>query len=415
VKIWIIKVGEPLPWLVGEDSNRLWRAGQLAECMRGRGHVVTFWASKFDHYQKRFRLDFEKTQANGIETVLLSSRGYKTNLSFERMMDHRDLAKSFKENTIGRNTPDLIVVAWPTIELAYTAIHFGISHDVPVVLDIRDCWPDIIYDKAPGLLEWIPRYLFLYEHMTKFSFKNATALTAVSKGILEWAQLRGAREASASRLDYFFYQTQYDFLDAEDCTEFWHSKGVDLYSREMIRIVWAGSLEPTLDLETCLRAIEVFSTQSESEIEFIFCGSGSMEQRVGELGWRLKNVVFVGQIGSLQLKSLLANSQIGFMCYPDRYDFNASIPNKVVDFCMAGMRLITNLNGELNTIVPRTEILRYRGGDVSSMVSVLKKIVSNKEIYKTPSPQTRLLFEKKFDASQVLPVVGEYLEQFGKQ
>jgi len=78
------------------------------------------------------------------------------------------------------------------------------------------------------------------------------------------------------------------------------------------------------------------------------------------------------------------------------------------------MRLITNLNGELNTIIASTEILSYRGGDVNSMVSVFNKIAADMKIYKTPSAQTRLLFEQKFDASRVLPVFCEYLEQFGE-
>lgn len=412
MKIWIIKVGEPLPWISGEEGKRLWRAGQLAEYMRDRDHAVTFWASKFDHYQKRFRHHGKKTHANGIETILLPSRGYKTNLSFDRVMDHRDLAKSFKKKLNGREIPDLIFVSWPTIELAYAAIHYGIENGVPVVLDIRDCWPDIIYDQAPGALKWLPRHLFRFEHMTKFSFKHATALTAVSKGMLEWAQLRGARETSANRLDHFFYQTQYDFLGEGDCEEFWCGKGIDLRSRKMIRIVWAGSLEPTLDLATCIRAIEVFSKQNDAAIEFVFCGSGSMQQSVVDLSQSLRNVVFVGQVDYLPLKSLLANSQLGFMCYPDRYDFNASIPNKAVDFCMAGMRIITNLRGELNSIIPVTEILSYREGDVSSMVSVFKAIITDRKKFKRPSTQTRLLFEQKFDASRVLPVVCKYLEQF---
>lgn len=415
MKIWLIKIGEPLPWLDGEQQSRLWRAGQLADYLSQRGHQVTFWGSKFDHYKKEFRDDSKPGSGLGPETILLKSRGYKKNISIDRVMDHRDLANDFKKNVSSHIKPDLIIAAWPTIELAYAALKFGILQGIPVVLDIRDCWPDIIYNQFPNYISWVPKLALPYEHMANFSFSNATAITAVSQGLLTWAHSKGSRSQEALKYDRVFYQSQHDYHIVESYNKFWQEKGIELTADDKIRIVWAGSLEPTLDLKTCLSAIKKFSEHDTSSIEFIFCGRGSMEQKVMDMSREMNNLIFAGFVGEQELKALLEKSDLGFMCYPDRFDFHASIPNKVVDYCMAGLRVITNLHGELSTIMPQSEMLYYPSGDVGKLATVFDEVCKEREWFKTKSGQNRLLFEKKFDATSVLPSFCAHVERIGKK
>lgn len=410
MNIWLIKVGEPLPWFSGEQHHRSWRMGQLAQFLQLNGHMVTFWASQFDHYSKNFRSHKNELIDSGFETILLESRSYSQNMSFRRVLDHRDLAKSFFKEARKLESPDLILVSWPTIELAYSAIMYGISNNVPVVLDVRDCWPDIIYQRVPNGLKWLPKYLLSYERMTKYSFQNANALTAVSNGLLNWAQTRGGRGDRANANDRFFYQAQYDHHVKESGNVFWKKKGIELTADDKVRIVWAGSLEPTLDLKTCLNAIESFSSRNNSKIEFIFCGRGSMEASVRALQKRISNFRFVGHVGETELRDLLAHSNFGLMCYPDRFDFHASIPNKLVDFCMAGMRVITNLDGVLSLLVSPGDALHYKAGDAFSLVEVFDMISINQKRFMAKSRNNRLLYEREFDASSVLPKFCEYLE-----
>jgi glycosyltransferase involved in cell wall biosynthesis len=246
--------------------------------------------------------------------------------------------------------------------------------------------------------------------MTKYSFQNASALTAVSNGLLNWAQTRGGRGNPANKNDRFFYQAQYDHHVKENGSIFWKKKGIELTANDKVRIVWAGSLEPTLDLRTCLNAIENFSSRNNSKIEFIFCGLGSMESSVLALQKRISNFRFVGHVGKTELRDLLAHSNFGLMCYPDRFDFHASIPNKLVDFCMAGMRVITNLDGVLNLLKSPGDALQYKAGDAFSLVEVFDMISTNQKRFMVKSRNNRLLYEKEFDASSVLPKFCEYLE-----
>jgi hypothetical protein len=53
MKIWIIKIGEPLEY--DYDNVRLLRSSILAKGLLDRSHNVYFFVDKFDHFSKKFR------------------------------------------------------------------------------------------------------------------------------------------------------------------------------------------------------------------------------------------------------------------------------------------------------------------------------------------------------------------------
>ena len=75
------------------------------------------------------------------------------------MRDQRLVARKFMECAGGENPPDLISSAYPTVELCKSAIVYGNRHRIPVVLDMRDMWPDIILDSMPKAVRPFGRIL----------------------------------------------------------------------------------------------------------------------------------------------------------------------------------------------------------------------------------------------------------------
>jgi len=55
MRVWVVSVGEPLPF--DEGHPRLLRAGILARMMAARGHDVTWWSSTVIHMQKTLRFN----------------------------------------------------------------------------------------------------------------------------------------------------------------------------------------------------------------------------------------------------------------------------------------------------------------------------------------------------------------------
>src|SRR5687768_16760322 len=139
----MVTIGEPLP--TDGESVRLLRCGILSDLLVRQGHEVLWWTSTFDHTQKRHRYsdDTGVTLHDGYRLQLLHGRGYPHNISWERLADHRTLARKFSKLAADEPRPDVVLCSFPTIELSREAIRYGERTGVPVILDVRDPWPDV--------------------------------------------------------------------------------------------------------------------------------------------------------------------------------------------------------------------------------------------------------------------------------
>ncbi|RIM94000.1 glycosyltransferase WbuB, partial [Staphylococcus shinii] len=137
MKIWIVSDGEPLP-IDGEDI-RLRRMGNLARILSERGHEVIWFSSNFEHYTKRFRSDSDKVinVNDNYKIVLLSTKGYKRNVSLDRYIHFKILASKFRILSLELNKPDVIVNTMTPIEIANEIKSFSENNNVKYIVDIR--------------------------------------------------------------------------------------------------------------------------------------------------------------------------------------------------------------------------------------------------------------------------------------
>ena len=143
VSIWLTQDGEPLPL---DSGARLMRTGILAEVLHSRGVRVDWFASRFDHTQKRQRsVASASAQIHpGYDIHLLSGPGYSGNVSLRRILHQRKIAQAFLSVAGKQDVPDLLIASYPSPELCAAAASFAEQHNVPLIVDVRDPWPDIL-------------------------------------------------------------------------------------------------------------------------------------------------------------------------------------------------------------------------------------------------------------------------------
>lgn len=417
MRAWVIKTGEPVPFLPGEQEERLFRAGQIVRALVERDHDVTWWTSQFYHQKKCFRDVLQNTIIAGKDgapnVICLGSRGYRRHVGVARFFDHWQLARNFGRLAPDLGKPDIIVCAWPTIELADAAVKFGQSVGCPVVVDIRDLWPDIIYEKLNRALPFkCDGFLLNYEAAARRTFQGASAATGLSQGMIDWAR---RRFGGTGRLDRVFHQSmtppEINTSVKEAAKRAWKEKGIDLDARKT-RLVWSGSLVPETDAETLLDAAALLNDDAAKEIEIIICGKGSLETEIRARARRLPNLKYGGWVDATELATLTEASHIGLLCYLDRFDFRVSVPNKVVDYCAASMRVLTNIGGEVPRLLESDGcLIKYPTGDSRALASVLTRIATNPHQYRKKHPPSRTVFEKHFDARRVQPDFCSWLEE----
>lgn len=413
MKIWIVKTGEPVPYIEEERGSRFLRAGQMAQYLSKADHDVTWITGQFDHQRKTQRnveTDREIDRDDGPNLLFLASSGYQRHISVRRFFDHWQIGRAFRKIAPTLSKPDIIVCAYPTIDLAFEVVQFGQKYDVPTVLDIRDLWPDVLSERLQSQLKHFPEFLaetaiWPYERKARIALGHATRITAITQAMLEWGQDKGKRTVLQSDEDFFVYQSklisqQPSATPGSKVEHYLNGKHLGQNS-DKTRIVWVGNIVADTDAQTLLTSIQNLSDNARKSIDFVICGRGALAPAFEELSEQYSNVIYFEWLEADDLSFLLNQSHIGLLCYLDRPDFQMSIPNKVVDYLAASMRVVTNLSGEVERLLGEHNILEhYPTGDSEALKRLFEKIAENRIQYLNRPAKAAELFDHYFDAKR---------------
>ncbi len=194
MNVWLLKIGEILPLQTG--ARRL-RTAMLADKLTERGHNVLWWASSFDHFGKKwiFNKDMEFQVNERLRIKALKGMGYKKNISLSRFIDHRMIAWKFRKFALRIEKPDMIVASMPSYDLAFEAARYAKKHGIPVLVDIRDQWPDIFIENVPPRFRGMARLILKKEFlMLKSLLGMADGLLSMTDPLLKWGLSYAGRE-----------------------------------------------------------------------------------------------------------------------------------------------------------------------------------------------------------------------------
>jgi len=199
MKVWLVEISDFLPEIDG--GNRMYRVGMLCKALVASGHAVVWWSSTFNHQRRRQRFDVSTTidLKEACRFRLLHGPGYKNSISLARWRHNRAIAKEFAVETEKVSTadrPDLIYACLPTLEVSEQAVIFGLKHDIPVVIDVRELWPDNYLAPFPKCLWPLVRLLLRSEFSRACRVLHySKAITASSPAYLDWGLKKAKRKA----------------------------------------------------------------------------------------------------------------------------------------------------------------------------------------------------------------------------
>ena len=271
MKIWFTEIGEPLPI---EDNVRLLRYGILTKALSLQGHEVVWWTSSFSHAVKKnvYHEDGDLL-IDGVTLRLIKGPGYRRNVSLQRVFHQKHFARAFLDKAVKYPLPDIIITPVPTLETAAAVVRFARTHHVPVLVDIRDEWPDEFVNMAPGSLRWLMK-LLLYGLFKRMSFIcwNATGIIAMSHRQLQYG-LAFAKRSPGNQDGVFPHGYTTQKLDERKLTEakhWWKKQGV---AEGVFVCCFFGTIGRFFNLETVIKAAGILSR--EFKIQFVLCGDGS--------------------------------------------------------------------------------------------------------------------------------------------
>lgn len=415
MRVWLVTVGEPLP--TDEGDQRLHRTGMLASSLRLQGHDVTWWTSTFDHYHKTQRWEDDNTSVldEHYRLQVVHSPGYAKNVSIRRIVDHNLHARRVRRRMFAEaDRPDVILCSLPTLELCRVAVDYGHVFGVPVIVDIRDLWPDIFLDAVPDWLHWAarPALLPMFQAATHVC-SRATAITGITSDFVDWGLAYAGRSRSDLDRDFplGYMNRSHPLPTVAEARQFWSDVGLD---RPVgLRVCFLGSLSWTMadEMFTVIEAARQLQMQGDN-VQFVICGSGENLEAHCKAAQGCDNIVFPGWVDAPRIRALMEMSSVGLLPYRSRADFARSIPNKVAEYLSAGLPVMSSLRGVTERLLEENDCgVTYQNGDASSLVQQLRALVSDGNRIQTMAWNATSLFAERFDATRVYDEMSDYLQE----
>ena len=417
--IWLIQRSEPTP----HDNNgmqRLMRTGILATELCDRGHQVLWWTSTFDHYNRRHRFNKDRRMQvrKGFEIQYLRGIGYKKNVSLSRIIDNNLVAAKFKNLASKEKIlPDLILSSIPTSELSLEATKLGRKNNIPVILDIRDLWPDVFLDVLPKFFSRVyPLFSRFMERKVKLSCRNANYITGITNKFVDW----GVNHAGRDRKKYD-QEFKLGYLPPEIVKnelqrgfKYWESIGLRQNNNELI-ISFIGTVGNVFDFEPIVEAAKILSNHN-SNIKFIISGNGEKLEYLKNKCKNLKNIIFTGWIFKYQILSLLKISDIGIAPYMPIPSFLETISNKAAEYLFGSLPIALSVNkGPLFKLLRQNNAGIFYGGSGEKLAEELLILSKDKKTLINLKNQAFYTYEKFLDGKIIYSKFINYLEFIGKR
>lgn len=435
MNLWIVNPFDDLPW----EAGRPMRYGSACRALSAAGHRVTWWSSDFHHRSKRRRspdagLPSPPTMKGahhgtlydhpeGFRIHLIPTPPYARNIGVARLRNHAAFARGWEQAAMEgvasgeHKKPDRIWVSLPPLDTAGCAYRLGRVWNVPVALDIQDAWPDTFLRLLPGpgfFQRVIGRVLFApWFRQARLAYRRAERITACAQSYLDLAAAQGARCPM-----HRWYHGTWEFPDLG------HRQHPGAFEAgNPLRLVYVGNLASTFDLETAIGAVSNLRNEGHP-VELHLAGVGEDERGLRALADSLappgspsvapgspdseRAVIFHGFLSGHALTALLVGCHAGLiLSHPDS---RVQIPIKLVDYCAAGLPVISSLTGECASVLGQAGCRRlYRFGDVASLTRELRHCLHDPGALRNESGRVRTVGETLFSNARNLPPLCEFL------
>ena len=424
MRFWLVQTGEELP--LDGPKTRLLRTAILAEELCARGHEVIYINASFNHQQKRQRnkrttiIAKNPFEGRNYDSVLLAGTAYRKNVSVGRLVSHMENAASFDAIAPSLPRPNAILCGFPPIELAERTAKFAQRNQIPCAMDCRDMWPEVIEERMPRPLRLLARFILLrMMRQKRVAMSGATAITGITDQFVDW----GLEAAGRTRqpMDRAFHlavsPTPLDSEALRQADNDWSAQlGVaNRANRRPIIGCFVGTLALRTDLLTIVDGANLLNEQQRKALQIVICGKGDLEAELAKRCAGNPAIILAGWQSAPKIAALMARSSFGILPYPNTSDFLASFPNKVGEYLMAGLPIMSGLAGVTGTLLAQNALaLHYQVGSPQSVADRFGAIIATGA---DPAVHQRAaaLGAAHFNPDHIYPDFADWLEQLAER
>lgn len=378
------------------------RYNSIAEMSAARNIDVELLTSSFYHTQKKQR-NYEIECL--YKATLINEPSYSKNITIKRIISHRLFAnRVIKHLKKLKEKPDVIYLFVPPTGLAKKVVKFANAHNIKVIIDVLDLWPEAFEMVLPKPLS---KLLLPMKKDVEYAYKNADAIVAVSKG---YSQRAAAVNKNTSTGTAVYIGTDLSVFDknAQNASEL----GGKL---RPITMAYIGMLGKSYDLITVMKAMKELIDDNFDKVEFLVMGSGPMQEKFEEYATNNDLPVrFTGRLSYEEMVKMLVKCDFGVNVLQGKAA--QSIINKHADYLSAGIPVINiQKDTEFSDLLSENNAgIVCPVGDISTLKNAIKELAENKELRDAMGKNSRKLAEKYFDRNITYGKIINLIEELGK-
>lgn len=339
--IWIVN-----HYAIPPSMGGLVRHYYFSKYLQKKGHTVKiFTSSKIHNTDINMIKDkslYREVMEDGVEYTFVRSKDYKGN-GLDRIINMMDLPfKTWKAMKLfyKKKKPDVIYTSSPDLFVAYFALLFGRKHKIPVVVEVRDLWPESIVEYN-GMSRKNPIIQILYQ-LEKWIYKKANQLIFTMEGGKDYIRDKGWDKAiDLNKVNYV--NNGVDLEEFEENKQRYKIHDRDLLDETKFKVIYMGSIRKVNNLETFINAAKLLKPYKNIQILIYGDGTerGNLERECKEL--RL-NVVFKGRVEKKYIPYILSCSDLNVInvraAGVNKYGCSW---NKLFEYMASGRPILCNL------------------------------------------------------------------------
>ena len=353
------------------------RVSALCERWAKAGHDVTVVTCApnvpsgvvYDGY-RNVRMD---ETINGVKVVRVKTYIAANKGAFRRMLNFVSYFMSALWTALGLPRPDVVIATSPQIFCGYAGVWYARLKRVPLVVEIRDIWPEsmgAVGAHIPGPAYWA------LERVEKAMYRRCAKLVTVGDGYRERLIEKGV---PAEKIAIVMNGTDLAvYGPREKDTELLRRHGLD----GKFVVSYIGTVGMACGLEVVLDASEILDRKEhrEKEVVFVIVGDGAhREQLEAEAKKRgLSNVVFTGRQPKDTMPAWVASSDANLVHLRKTDLFTTVMPSKIFESAGCRRPIIMGVDGFAKKLVMDAGAgLDMKPESAQSLVECVERLVAD--------------------------------------
>ena len=325
----------------------------------------------YDGYRNRL---FQREKIDGIDvwrvwTYLAANKG-----TFRRTLNYLSYMGSAVAASWFLRRPDVFIATSPQFFCGWGGVLAASFRRVPLIVEIRDLWPDSI--RAVGAIR-SRRVLRVLESLERGMYTAADRIVTVGQGYCDQLRSKGVHKERISIVpngvdrELFFPRPEDVGLKAK------------LGLADKFICCYAGTIGMASGLDVVLRAAELLKSRQRLDIAVLLVGDGASREalQVEARQKGLDNVIFLGRQDRSRMPGYLSISDACLVHLKDDDVFATVMPSKIFEAAGMARPVILGVRGFARRLVEQAEAgICIDPEDAAGLVAAMEKLADDPDL-----------------------------------